>query len=105
MPVTRATKKFVWTYHAKDKMREYRLSEQRVRRVIHSPSRIEEGIAPNTLALMQGVPSPKHPYEIWVMLEESKSERKVISVWRYPGKTKLGESIPAEILRELRMLI
>lgn len=33
----------------------YRLSEQRVMRVIHSPKRIEEGVAPKTVAMMQPV--------------------------------------------------
>ena len=97
-------KKLVWTFHARDKMRQYRFSEQRVRAVLHSPARIEEGIAPNTVALMQTVKSPKHPYEIWVLLEETKRERKVISAWRYPGQTKPGDSSPEEILRELKMV-
>lgn len=76
----------------------YKLSEQRVRRVIHSPKRIEEGIAPKTVALMQptSVKSDKRQgtrtetwnQEIWVMFQDEKSRRKIISAWRYPGKTK-----------------
>jgi len=31
----------------------YRLSEQRVARVLHSPRRVEEGVAPKTVAMMQ----------------------------------------------------
>lgn len=84
------------------KMRFYRLSESRVRRVIHSPKRIEEGIAPKTIAVMQSAGSKRHPYEIWAMIQEEKSRRKVISAWRYPGITKPGQPLPEEILREIR---
>lgn len=45
--------KLHWTYHAQDKMRFYRLSEARVKRVLNSPKRVEEGVAPNTVAMMQ----------------------------------------------------
>lgn len=93
-------------------MREYRLSETRVRRVIHSPLRIEEGIAEDTVAVMQpasvrrttaGKPAEWNQ-EIWVMVSETPAERRVISAWRYPGKTKPGDPLPAEILREMRQL-
>jgi hypothetical protein len=97
-----------WTSHAKMKMQYYRLSEGRVRRVLHSPRRIEEGIAENTIALMQPVSMTKTTIgaedwnqEIWVMIVETPSERRIISTWRYPGKTKVGEPLPQEILNEL----
>jgi len=80
----------------------YHLSKQRVQRVLHTPKRIEEGIAPNTIAIMQVAGSQKHPYEIWVMLQETKTRRKIISAWRYPGRTKPGQPLPEEILREIR---
>ena len=95
-------KQLYWTQHAKYKMRYYALSEQRVRRVLKTPSRIEEGIAPETIALMQRAGSKKHPYEIWVMVVDEKVRRKIISAWRYPGLTRLGEPLPEEILREFR---
>ena len=79
----------------------YHLSKQRVQRVLHTPKRIEEGIAPNTIAIMQVAGSQKHPYEIWVMLQETKTRRKIISAWRYPGRTKPGQPLPEEILREI----
>lgn len=82
-------------------MRFYKLSEQRILRVLHSPSRIEEGIAPKTIAMMQSAGSGKHPYEIWTMIQETKIKRKIISAWKYPGKTKRGDPLPEEILREL----
>lgn len=91
------------------KMQYYRLSEGRVRRVLHSPMRIEEGIAENTIALMQPVSMTKTikgqedwNQELWVMIVETPSERKVISAWRYPGKTKAGEPLPQEILNEMQ---
>jgi hypothetical protein len=83
-------------------MRQYGFSESRVKRVLHSPKRVEEGIAPKTVALMQSAGSSKHPYEIWVMVQEEKRRRKIISAWRYPGTTKPREPLPPEVLRELR---
>lgn len=62
----------------------YKLSPARVRRVLNSPGRIEEGVAPKTVAVMQAAQS----HEIWVMFEDAPHERKVISAWRYPGVTK-----------------
>ncbi len=94
-------KPLFWTNHAKSKIIFYKLSEARVRRVLHSPKRIEEGIAPDTIAMMQPV-SVKNKIEngdrkeiwnqeIWVMIQDTKEKRKVISAWRYPGMTKLNE--------------
>jgi hypothetical protein len=37
---------------------------------------------------MQNAGSAKHPHELWVMVEDTKKERRIISAWRYPGKTK-----------------
>ena len=97
-----------WTSHSKMKMQYYRLSEGRVRRVLHSPMRIEEGVAENTIAIMQPVSmistikgAEDWNQEIWVLLVETPSERRVISAWRYPGKTVPGEPLPAEIIREM----
>jgi len=84
-------------------MRFYKLSEQRILRILNSPSRIEEGIAPNTIAMMQSAGSVKHPHEIWMMIQETKVRRKIISAWKYPGKTKPGDPLPEEILRELKI--
>jgi len=55
MPFISRSKQISWTRHAQAKMAFYRLSEQRVMRVIHSPKRIEEGVAPKTVAMMQPV--------------------------------------------------
>jgi len=105
----------LWTKHSEAKMRFHGLSKQRVRRVLNSPKRIEIGIAPNTVAMMQIAGSKKHPHEIWVMLQKNKKPirrladknqkcdtvTKIISAWRYPGITKPGEPLPAEIISEM----
>ena len=109
---------FVWTKHSEAKMHQYMLSESRVKRVIRNPQRVEEGIAPKTLASMQKAGSKKHPYEIWVMyvIEKSKVKNekpkfgnkiRVISAWKYPGITNPGDPIPIppdifeEIIKQL----
>ena len=67
------TKELVWTSHAKFKMKYYGLSESRVKRVIRNPERVEEGIAEETVAMMQlGSSTSKKPYEIWVMMSKLK---------------------------------
>lgn len=73
----------------------YRLSPARVRRVLNTPKRVEEGVAPKTIAMMQpGSLKRSAPgreawtQEIWVMIQDTARERKVISAWRYPGVTK-----------------
>lgn len=94
-------KKYHWTNHAQAKMRYYKLSEQRVKRVIRAPERIEEGIAPDTIAAMQPYGNKKDR-EIWVMVSDTKEKRRVISAWRYPGRTKPGEPLPEAIIKEFR---
>ncbi|NCN94962.1 hypothetical protein GW951_01355 [Candidatus Wolfebacteria bacterium] len=99
----------LWTKHSEAKMRFHGLSKQRVRRVLSSPKRIETGIAPNTVAMMQVAGSKKHPHEIWVMVQKKRQAAsnkrqgitKIISAWRYPGTTKSGEPLPAEIISEM----
>lgn len=113
-----------WTLHAREKMRFYRLSEQRVKRIIHSPKRIEEGIAPKTIAMMQPVAvtrvrrsasagdsagrQEKWKHELWVMVQDERKRsrgrgeviRKVISAWRYPGVTKPRSESTLSVLRK-----
>ena len=126
--------KYQWTNHSLMKMRYYGLSQQRVKRVIKSPERIEEGIVEKTIASMQTAGSEKHPYEIWAMYQLPKSKVKsqklkaetnnsklkniqdtiykiqntkikIISAWRYPGKSPKNNPIPREILDEIRNLV
>lgn len=87
-----------WTWHSREKMNFYRLSEARVRRVMHTPARTEEGIAPKTWASMQ--PGGNGKTEIWVMYQDAGSKRKVISAWRYPGRTKPQSETAFGIMRQ-----
>ncbi|TSC53850.1 MAG: hypothetical protein LiPW39_48 [Parcubacteria group bacterium LiPW_39] len=93
-----------WTEHARIKMRQYRLSESRVKRVLRFPKRLEIGVAPETVAAMQPAGSKKHPYEIWVMwvVGYLKSDVRfqrakkitIISAWKYPGVSPVHEPPP-----------
>ena len=65
---------FNWTSHAKYKMNFYRLSEARFKRVISNPARVEEGIAEDTVAMLQAVTTSKKPYEIWIMINRYKKQ-------------------------------
>jgi hypothetical protein len=106
---------YIWTRHAQGKLRQYGLSENRVKRVIKSPVRVEKGIAEDTIAFMQ--PSSYKrvngdrtwSQEIWTMVRhvpyyvdgKKVMKTKVISAWRYPGKTRPGEQLPSEIFAEI----
>lgn len=99
------------------KMAFYGLSPDRVKRVIRSPERSENGIAPNTIAVMQSAGNGKGHYEVWVMYAGVKSQVKssklkvlsptrkiIITAWRYPGTSPVRDAIPipANIVEELR---
>ena len=94
--------KIIWTRHARDKMRQYNLSESRLKRVLRKPDRKELGIAPRTIAVMQITGTKKHPTEIWLMYQKEKIKNqkskikkiKIISSWRYPGRSPIGEPPP-----------
>lgn len=114
MLLTSSAQEIIWTKHSLEKMAFYNLSEQRVKRVLRHPQRIEKGIVEGTLASMQKAGTKKHPYEIWVMYQlknEDKSKNKkekkkkiiIISAWKYPGISKPGEEIPIppDILEEI----
>lgn len=96
-----------WTKHAKEKMKFYRLSESRLRRVLFNSKRKEVGIAPGTTAVMQPAGSKKHPTEIWLMYQKigkkAGNKIKIITAWRYPGVSPVREPppIPEDILRDL----
>lgn len=64
-----------WTDHVRNKMRQYRLTESRVKRVLRHPKRVETGVAEDTVAGMQPAGSPKHPFEIWVMWTTGRKAR------------------------------
>jgi hypothetical protein len=106
-----------WTQHAQRKLIFYKLSKQRILRIINYPQRVEEGIAHGTIAMMQRAGTKKNPYEIWVMLiilEKSRNKKqaeinnfsnscinlKIISAWKYPGITKPQSQLTIDILRQ-----
>jgi hypothetical protein len=99
------SKKITFTRHAQAKMSFYKLSKQRVLRVLHTPKRTEEGVAPKTVAAMQPgvvkIEGQKESWsqEIWVMFQDTPGERKIISAWRYPGVTKARSAISKQIMR------
>lgn len=113
--------KYMWTSHVADKMGYYRISESLVKRVVRFPKRVEKGIAPRTTACMQSAGSKKHPSEVWVMYAEVgkalisnnqlsainfQRKKKIITAWRYPGISPIGEPIPIPegILNELELV-
>jgi len=97
--------KIFWTNHSKFKMRQYHLSEKRVLKVLRKPDRREEGIVPGTIAQMQICGTKKNPKEIWLMYVILKKPKgiKIISTWRYPGRTPTGQRpiIPQDTILEL----
>ena len=81
----------------------YRLSEARVRRVLRRPHRSELGVAAGTIALMQRERLSKKPSEIWLMYQRVGKKKRIITAWRYPGKSPLRDviPIPRDIAEEL----
>jgi len=100
--------KIFWTKHAEKKIKFYHLSKQRLKRVLNKPYRIEEGIAPQTIALMQPTKIKRigkkktWNQEIWLMVQKEDDLIKIISAWRYPGISPQSNPIPEEILLELK---
>ncbi len=96
------SERIFWTKHSKSKMRQYRLSEKRVLRILRKPDRREEGILPGAIAQMQITGTKKHPTEAWLMYMILKRPRgiKIISTWRYPGRTPEDQRpiIPQDVL-------
>jgi hypothetical protein len=95
--------KVIWTKHSERKLKEYQLSKSRILRIIKNPYRIEEGVVPNTIALMRPLKIKNKTWkqEIWTMIQKSKDGIKIISAWRYPGKSPKQNPIPHYILEEL----
>lgn len=97
--------KIFWTRHSKTKMRQYRFSEKKILRILRKPDRREEAIVPGMISHMQITGTKKHPTEAWLMYTILKKPKaiKIISCWRYPGRTPEGQRpiIPQDILRKL----
>ncbi|MDO8742942.1 MAG: hypothetical protein Q7J30_00010 [Candidatus Azambacteria bacterium] len=100
--------KYQWTQHSIYKMRHYGLSQQRVKRIIRHPERTEEAIVPDMIAVM----AQNKKQEIWAMytiikskIKNQNSKLKIITAWRYPGKSPARDPIPQEILDEIRSIV
>jgi hypothetical protein len=106
--------RYYWTQHVFAKMKQYGISEQMIRRVIRNPQRVEEGVAPDTIAVMQ-TRGTKKKHEVWVMYQVNKksgvksqvSKVRVITSWRYPGISPKRQSIPIpqDIIEELNIVL
>lgn len=100
--------KYFWTNHVSRKMMFYGLSADRIKRIMRSPKRSENGIAEGTIAVMQSVGSKTRPSEVWVMYQalskRGKSRKIIITAWRYPGVSPIRDEIPipVDILEELK---
>ena len=99
--------KYEWTNHALQKMMYYGISESLIKRITRFPKRTEEGIAPNTVAVMQPTANKKKPQEVWVMYQWKGEKKRIISAWRYPGVTEPGKKlqIPEDILIDLEKYV
>lgn len=91
------------------KMRHYRLTEARIKRIIRHPVRVEEGVFPGAIACMH-VAEGKNYSEIWTFYilgntGDAGKKIRIISAWRYPGKSPAHNPIPQDILKEIRSLI
>lgn len=105
MNIPKNDDRFIWTNHVVGKMMHYGLSAQKVKSVLNDYKRKEEGIAPNTVAVMKSAGSAKRPAEVWVMYQRvnpvgsregarrKPARIRVISAWRYPGKSPIGRTI------------
>lgn len=105
MQILAINPKYIWTTHAHYKIRHYRLSEAFIKRVIRYPVRTEESIVPGTVACMRPAQSKKYS-EVWTIYKVMKSKQlKIITAWRYPGKSPVRDPIPQEILDEIRPIL
>jgi len=134
--------RYEWTGHAWEKMQYYGISEGRIKRIIRFPTRIEEGIAENTIAVMSPygrstVGGQPYSGEIWVMyaltnnrqlttnnnrqktgdkkknsldnvqqfLGNTGKKIRIITAWRYPGKSSERDPIPEDVMIEIKSLL
>lgn len=67
---------YLWTRHSQWKMKQYGLSQQRLKRVVRNPDRTEKSIVPGMIASMQIGGTSKHRQEIWVMYQLVQTKKK-----------------------------
>ena len=102
MAVPKNDRRYLWTNHVVGKMLVYRISPSLVKRIVRFPSRVEEGIADATIAVMKPAERVKRREEIWVMYQLSSTSRiKVITAWRYPDKSPARHPVPSAIMEEV----
>lgn len=107
--------RYLWTNHVVGKMLSYRLSPSLVKRVVRFPARVEEGIADSTVAVMKPADGVKRYQEVWVMYQLVAPKKiknknfppkiKIITAWRYPGKSPARDPVPAEIMDEVSNIL
>lgn len=106
--------KYQWTKHSQYKMRYYGLSPQRIKRIVRHPARTEEAVIPKMIAAMQPAglatealakAAGKNYSEIWTIYKLANDQIKIITAWRYPGKSPARNPIPKEILDEVKSVI
>lgn len=95
--------KYLWTRHVVQKIFQYGITPNKIKRIVNNPLRKEEGIAPETVAVMQKISKKEEKGEIWVMYQNSGSKKRIISTWIYPGITPKGKEIfvPDEVWIEI----
>jgi hypothetical protein len=95
--------KYLWTRHVVCKIFQYAITPNKIKRIINSPARKEEGVAPQTVAVMQKKSKREEKGEIWVMYQNVGSKKRIISTWIYPGVTPKGKEIfvPDEVWMEI----
>jgi len=96
--------KYAWTHHVFEKMKFYGISESRIKRIIRFPKRLEEGIVEGTVAVMQPAGTKRYS-EIWVMYKLAGRKIRIITAWRYPGKSPERDPVPQEVINEVRSLL
>lgn len=96
-------RQYFWTNHAKYKMLQYGLSPSMVKKVMSHPERTENGIAPDTVAVMKRKDTKKTKREVWVMHQKFGIKKKIISAWIYPGVSPKDREIfvPEDVWEEL----
>jgi hypothetical protein len=102
------SRNYFWTNHSKYKLLQYGLSPTMVKNVVRRPERIENGIAPDTTAVMIRKDGKKTKKEVWVMYQKKTKSVpggtiKIISTWIYPGVSPKGKDIyvPEDVWKEL----
>lgn len=110
--IPKNTDKYYWTQHVVGKMRQYGLSEQKVLGVIRRPKRIETGIAPDTVAVMQPTGSIKYDgkkevwkQEIWVMYQLKTNNSQLTTNNKFTSKNKTLQKLQASINSKKKITI